>query len=90
MNAYETAIHENGFTVVDGVTYAIYDQPYLNNGKNGAAYKATGFIESAMDENGNFDPMFDSGVSLEWDCSEWHKSESDEEFDCDWENDATI
>ena len=90
MNDYEKAIQENGFTIVDGVKYAIGDQPQIDNWSEGVAYKAYGFTKAMLDEKGKHDPLFDEHKELIWDCTDWHNSETDEEFDCDWENNAII
>ncbi len=90
MNAYQKAIKENGFAVVDGVKYAVGQQPYLDNYSEGVAYQAYGFSEKMTDEGGEHDPLFDESVQLIWDCTEWHQNDSEEEFDCDWENEAFV
>ena len=96
MNAFDKAIKDNGFAVVDGVKYAIGQEPYLDNytnnmGGTGVGYKAYGFTEEMLNEDGEHEPGFDETVELIWDCSEWHEAQNEyDDFDCDWENDAFI
>jgi len=52
------------------------------------AYQSFAFTPSMMDENGEHDPLFDESVKVYWDCTEWHRADSEEEFDCDWESGA--
>lgn len=90
MNAFETAKKENGIAIVDGVTYAIGEQPSIDNHGLGVAYKAYGFSESMMDQDGHHDPLFEDHVKIAWNCTGWFNANSDGEFDCDWENSAEV
>lgn len=63
-------------TTDTGLTFALLDDPQLDNYQSGVAYKA-----KALDQDGD-------EVTLVWDCTDWFNSDTDEEFDCDWANDA--
>ena len=91
MSAFEQAIKDNGFTIIEGVKYALFQEPYLDNSAQYGrkAYRAVVFAADDL-STGNFDPLFDSMVA-EWDCTDWWNDGKDYiEFDCDWENGATL
>ena len=90
MNAYQSAIDDNGFTIIDGTTYAIGTAPYIDNQQDRVVYKSFGFAEAMLDADGNHEPWANEYVTLVWDCTDWHNSETDSEFECDWEADAEI
>lgn len=90
MNAFQKAVSENGFVVIEGVKYAVGQQPYIDQHNGEAVYKSYGFTEQNLDEDGNHDPMFDDKVDVCWDGSNSSVSVTHEDFDCDWENDAFI
>ena len=79
-NAYKDAIKDNGYTIVDGIKYAIGQSPYIDDHNNGIAYVAYGFTQEMLDDDGSHDPLFEDSVKLAWDCTD----------SCDWTNDAYI
>lgn len=87
MNKFQLARDNNGSVMINGVEYAIGQQPQLDNRGSIVAYISYGFSENDLDNNGEHDPLFDPCVNLAWDCTEWWHGEQHEEFDCDWEND---
>ncbi|ELO1828669.1 hypothetical protein [Vibrio cholerae] len=90
MNAFEKAISENGFVIIDGVKYAVGQQPYIDQLNGEPVFKSYAFTEQDLDEDGSHDPMFESKVDICWDGSSSSVSVTDEDFDCDWENEAFI
>ena len=89
MNHYYQAKEKFGMVIIDGVEHALLQQPYLDNHKGEAAYKAVAISEDMLDDDGCHDIGVDDSTTVVWDCSEWFKRADDEEFNCDWENDAT-
>lgn len=91
MNEFNKAIEENGFSKIDGVKYALGQQPYFGNFGNGVAYQAYAFSEKMLDSDGSHQAGLNDSVRLVWDASAWFEENgNDAEFDCDWENCAEI
>jgi hypothetical protein len=90
MNDFQKAIEKNGSTMIEGVEYALVQEAYVDSFSGGVCYKAQGFSEAMLDDEGKHDPMHEETVTLIWDCNEWHESGAENDFECNWESDAAI